>query len=226
MWPVLIFDLDDTLYPEHTYVESGFDAVATRLSSKFQWRHSELISEMIEGLNERGRGDIFDELLRRRGKYSKREVRECLKCYRFHRPRLALYPAARDLLESYPGALYLVTDGHKVTQYNKIQALGLESRFKHCFITHRYGLTSAKPSLHCFELILKRERCCWNDIAYVGDNPAKDFVNLNKTGATTIRLLQGRHRKDHAKPGFDASLTFDDINSFADTIASIQDKVS
>ena len=32
---ILVFDLDDTLYPERTYVESGFKAVADSLAQKF-----------------------------------------------------------------------------------------------------------------------------------------------------------------------------------------------
>jgi hypothetical protein len=34
---ILIFDLDDTLYPEHTYVESGFSAVAKHLQLQRGW---------------------------------------------------------------------------------------------------------------------------------------------------------------------------------------------
>ena len=32
---VIIFDLDNTLYPEETYVQSGFKAVARYLSNKY-----------------------------------------------------------------------------------------------------------------------------------------------------------------------------------------------
>ena len=31
-------------------------------------------------------------------------------------------------------------------------------------------------------------------MAYVGDNPAKDFVNLTPLGVHTVRVLTGMHR--------------------------------
>ena len=44
-----------------------------------------------------------------------------------------------------------------------------------------------KPSLYCFEKILKIEKADYDKLVYVGDNPMKDFVNLNKAGAMTIQ---------------------------------------
>jgi putative hydrolase of the HAD superfamily len=48
---------------------------------------------------------------------------------------------------------------------------------------------------------------------YIGDNPAKDFVNLNKLGMNTIRVSTGVHRQVIAQKGFDALRT---IRTLAD----------
>jgi putative hydrolase of the HAD superfamily len=54
--------------------------------------------------------------------------------------------------------------------------------------------------LYCLELICEHERCDWSELIYVGDNPTKDFVALNRA----VRALAGRHRDENAQPGFEA----------------------
>ena len=88
--------------------------------------------------------------------------------------------------------LYLVTDGNKLVQSKKIESLGLGPLFKRIFITHRFGLDAAKPSLKCFEIIRKLENVTWSELVYIGDDPNKDFINLKKAGAVTVRVMTGR----------------------------------
>lgn len=202
---ILAFDLDDTLYDERSYVESGLRAVAGYGRDRFGWDAGRSFAEMIEILDAEGRGRVFDRWLAGHGRTGKGLVGECVRAYRHHRPQLALSPDAAALLprlRHYP--LYLVTDGHKIVQQRKIEALGIAPLFRRVFITHRYGIRHAKPSLHCFERIRGLERAEWRDIVYVGDNPAKDFVALNAAGAQTVRLLAGVHGDVRAAAGHDA----------------------
>jgi putative hydrolase of the HAD superfamily len=204
---VLIFDLDDTLYPECRYVMSGFKAVAAWTCGRFGWDEHASLALMTEALSREGRGRVFDRLLQRHGVLTKRLVAECVKVYRHHAPDISLFPAADSLLRTAPPPLYLVTDGHKVVQQKKIEALGIATRFKRVFITHRHGVKNAKPSVYCFERIREIERCSWSDMAYIGDNPVKDFVNLKPLGVLTIRVLSGMHRSVVASAGYDAAHT-------------------
>jgi len=207
-----IFDLDDTLYPERTFVESGFRAVADWLGHRFGWDAEENQRVMLKTLDQQGRGAVFNSLLACRGADSKLLVRECVRIYRHHVPAIALSPTTEGILCSLKPPLYLVTDGHKIVQQNKIRALGLETRFKKVFITHRYGIRHAKPSIHCFEIIRRTENCELSDMAYIGDNPNKDFVNLTPLGVRTIRVLTGEHRDVKAKPGFEAAHVIASLN--------------
>ncbi len=202
---ILIFDLDDTLYSENTFVESGFKAVADRLQAQRGWNAEESLCYLLEVLERKGRGTVFNELLARHGEYRHSAINDCIKTYRHHQPNIQLADAAKRLLNRLPPPLYVVTDGHKVVQKNKVQALDIESLFTKVYITHRYGLRHAKPSTRCFELIRARERCAWTDLVYVGDNPAKDFVNLTPLGVQTVRVLTGIHKDAIAKPGFEAT---------------------
>lgn len=204
---VLIFDLDDTLYDELTFVRSGLRAVAAWGADRLGWDAVASYLQLIEIFEREGRGRIFNQWLRGRA-----PAREAIRVYRHHFPSIALWPAATAILQQvrcHP--LYLVTDGHKVVQANKVRALGLQDVFRHAYLTNRYGRDAAKPSLRCFDLIRRRERCAWADLVYVGDNPAKDFVSLNALGGCTIRVLTGQHRDTAAAPSYEARHRIDDL---------------
>jgi putative hydrolase of the HAD superfamily len=208
---VLIFDLDDTLYAEITYVHSGLRAVAEAMQQQHGWDAAASFALMKEVLRARGRGAVFDALLASHSACSRKAVRECVTVYRHHAPRIALAPEAAAFLRRWPGRPYLVTDGHKVVQAKKVEALGLEAHFRRIYITHRYGVRHAKPSPYCFDLIRRAERCEWSDLVYVGDNPAKDFVALNALGGMTVRVLTGEHRVVAAKAGHDGHYRIDSL---------------
>lgn len=210
---ILIFDLDDTLYDEMSFVLSGFRAVAHYGETSYGWDAGQSETFMQEHLLRYGRGRVFDEWLRYHGRYSSTRVTTCVRVYRHHQPEIELFPIAARLLKQYQGQspLYLVTDGHKVAQYMKIKALKLAPMFRRIFITRRFGIRHEKPSLHCFEIIRRMERCDWSEMVYVGDNPAKDFVSLNPMGALTVRVRTGSHASATARRGHDARVTIADL---------------
>lgn len=192
--PVLVFDLDDTLYPELSYVHSGFRAVATFLSPLLDAPAETLTAGMIAEEAAHGRGQVFDNVLRRHGRWRKALVTACLRTYRRHRPELALYPDAERCLARFAEwPLYLVTDGHKEVQARKVAALGLAGRVRHAYLTNRYGRHRAKPDPHVFELICRREGVAPSEVTYVGDNPRKDFVGIKPLGFHTVRILRGNY---------------------------------
>lgn len=216
-----IFDLDDTLYPERSFVESGFRAVAMDLKQIFGWDVETSLMHMMKTLSDVGRGAVFDRLLNSHGALSAKLVRHCIITYRHHQPNIQLVPEANKILDSFVKRPYLVTDGHKEVQYNKVKALNIQDRFNRIYITHRYGIRYSKPSIHCFELIRRRERCAWNEMFYVGDNPEKDFVNLNPLGVHTIRVATGEHATAVAKVGFDAKHQIGSLDELEDLLFKI-----
>ncbi|ASR45621.1 haloacid dehalogenase [Paenibacillus kribbensis] len=199
---VFVFDLDDTLYEEITFVRSGFQAVASYLSEQFGINSQEAFSIMWDVLEQEGRGKVFDRVLEHYGMATRRNIRKCLSIYRLHRPDITLSPDADAVLKRLAvegSPIYIVTDGNKVVQYNKIKALGLEERVRKCYITYRYGRHRSKPSPYCFQLIAQTEKVDPSDIIYIGDNPNKDFVGIRPLGYRTIRIRRG-HFKDTVKP--------------------------
>jgi putative hydrolase of the HAD superfamily len=192
--PVLVFDLDDTLYPELSYVHSGFRAVAGFLSPQLGVSAEPLAAELIAEEAAHGRGQVFDNVLRQHGRWSKALVKACLRTYRHHLPTLSLAADAERCLSRFADwPLYVVTDGHKEVQARKVAALGVAARVRHAYLTNRYGRHRAKPAPHVFELICRRENMAPNQVLYVGDNPRKDFVGIKPLGFKTVRILRGNY---------------------------------
>lgn len=210
---IIAFDLDDTLYEEITFVKSGLNSVSNYLFKKFSipieestnFLHHELVN---------GREQILDKLLRKFKLYSKHEVRKCLSIYRNHYPDIQLIPQANLILERFKDvSLYVVTDGNKIVQKNKIYALGLPKKIKSYILTSNYGLKNAKPSPHCFMHICKKENVRPSEFIYIGDNPNKDFVGIKPLGFKTIRILSGRYKNIKKNEKYEADLT---LNSLAE----------
>lgn len=192
---VVVFDLDDTLYEELTYVKSGFHAVAKYLSEELKLSSDMLFAWMCQRLQTHGRGTVFNDVLHEFGGYSKARVKKSLSVYRLHKPNIVLPKETVECLEALKTyALYIVTDGNKIVQHNKLCALGVHDKVKHCYVTHRYGVKHAKPSPYCFHHIIKKEKVDPNQVVYIGDNPRKDFVGIKPLGFHTIRIMTGDHR--------------------------------
>lgn len=220
---ILVFDLDDTLYPEITYVRSGFRAVADFLEQRYGLSAEESYLHMVTTLERDGRGKVFDQLLKNYNLFSKARVRQCLAVYRQHQPTIELYPDALEFLQQWQHKtpLYLVTDGNKHTQAAKINALKLEHFFIKMFITRRYGVDKEKPGLYCFEKICRLEACGFEQLVYVGDNPAKDFVSVKKAGGLTVRLIKGMHQDVVADLQHDADYHVHDFIELDQVLNSI-----
>lgn len=222
---VVVFDLDDTLYDELNYVRSGFQTVADYLFAAYQIPSAESYNLLIDFL-QLGRGKIFDKVLDHYGRLSKAAVRHCLSVYRQHLPVINLRPEADRCLKRLTGyPVYIVTDGNKLVQYNKIKALGLETRLRGYYITHRFGVRHAKPSPYCFLKICEREKVSPFQVVYIADNPDKDFVGINPFGFRTVRLLQGQHKKVQDKsPAFAAQYSIASLDELFILLSVIENE--
>lgn len=191
---VVVFDLDDTLYDEITFVYSGFYAVSQYLSYHLKLSTDTIFHDLKKMLHEQGRGKVFDSVLKNYGFTQKSLISKCIRIYRTHEPKISLLPEAQTILEHLNTLnipIYIVTDGNKITQANKIKALGVDRYTKKSFITHRYGTHNTKPSPYCFEKIAALEKTSPDKIVYIGDNVHKDFIGIKPLGFHTIRIRNG-----------------------------------
>lgn len=211
---VIVFDLDDTLYEEIDYVYSGFKNVSKYFCEKYEIEEKLFYSDMLDILENDGRGQVFNKVLKKYNIFSNKSLKKSISLYRLHTPKISLPTKSIEILNYYKELgvpLYLVTDGNKVVQANKIEALGLKKFMKFMYITHRYGQNNAKPSTYCFEKIAKTEKVKYSDIVYIGDNINKDFINIKKLGYRTIRIFQGMFKHDIKDQEYHAEETLDDL---------------
>lgn len=206
----LIFDLDDTLYPERDYVLSGFRAVDRWLQERGLAQGFGALAETL--FLEGRRGRIFDEVLDRLGVPDPaRWVPELVEVYRNHQPTLRLFDDAEWALQHFRAGrkLGLITDGYLVTQQKKVAALGLASRMDHVICTDMLGRADWKPSPRSFEMMMQQLGGEAAEYAYVGDNPAKDFLAPNRMGWASVRVRRPGTEHALAEAAPDAAAQFE-----------------
>ena len=202
---IIVFDLDDTLFDEITYVKSSFKAVATHISKEYGLSKEDLYNDFVSVLEKKGRGSVFNDVLDKYDLNKKKVVKKCLSVYRHNFPNIQLNTDAENCLERFKHEpLYVVTDGNRLVQQTKLNALNLSHKVKKTMTTHDYGVKHSKPSTYCFHKILEWEKATPKDLVYIGDNPKKDFVNLKKEGFKTVRILTGCYKNLEMSEEFEA----------------------
>ncbi len=189
----VVFDLDDTLYPEVAYVQSGFRAVAKHLARP-SFTAQSLYDRMWDLFHNGSRRRIFNDILIHLGEGDEPQiVAELVGIYRCHRPALKLDLNIAHLLEQcrVKYKLGLITDGYLPAQRLKVEALQIDHFFDHIIFTEELGREYWKPSPRAFNLMIQNLAVPAEACLYIGDNPAKDFLAPNQTGWKTI---QYRHR--------------------------------
>jgi len=198
----IVFDLDDTLYPERAYVINGFRAVAA-LAERELGLAAEQCFEELQALFEAGaRERTFDTWLRNHGIDPAVRVRAMVRWFRNHEPRISLFPGVLELLSDLRSrhALGLLTDGHSAVQRRKVAALEIARFFDAVVFTDDFGIDHWKPSTQPFALILERLGTAGAEAAYVADNPIKDFVGARAEGMFTIRVRSPLGLYSHLEP--------------------------
>lgn len=180
----IIFDLDDTLYPEIEYISSGFKAVAEHLGDV---SFHNLLMEIFQ----RG-GKPIDELLEDIGRAG--EMMTCLECYRNHKPDIRLDVEVEKFLVDLKRKgkkLGIITDGRVEGQWNKIHALGLDKLVDDIIVTDELGgMQFRKPCDIAFRIMQLRWNIPFCNIVYVGDNPIKDWQAPAQLGMNFIHMTK------------------------------------
>jgi putative hydrolase of the HAD superfamily len=189
---VTVFDLDDTLYLERDYVESGLAVVgrwsAARLGTV------DLGPEMIARFKAGARGRIFNEALLSAGLGEPPHlIARMVQVYRQHRPLISLPADVTRFLARRPVGMAsaVITDGYLDAQKRKIRALGLHDLgIELAVCTDRWGRDCWKPSPRAFELAEAFFGLSGPALTYVADNPNKDFHAPAALGWHTVCIAR------------------------------------
>jgi putative hydrolase of the HAD superfamily len=199
----VIFDLDDTLYPERQYALGGFAAVGDWAARAFG---AQGVADRLTQLLDQGYlGAAFRMALSEQvPDLNETHLRLAMKAYGDHTPALALFEDAAAALDYWAGhSLGLITDGNPKTQAAKVAALNLNSHFAKIVLT---GALAPKGEMHkphrrAFEIIEATQRKSDSDhFVYIGDNPKKDFVAPNAMGWTTVLVDRPQWRATRIHP--------------------------
>lgn len=216
----LIFDLDDTLYYEKTYVLEAFKNVCKYLSSKYKKDYDEVYKRCAEILDEHGRGKIFNILCHEYG--VEENIKDLVEIYRSTKPNLELYEESKEILNLAKEnniKLGIITDGCSKVQWNKIKALNLEEIVDKIIVTDDYGKGYGKPHEKSYKEIIDYFNLAPNECVYIGDNPNKDFIGAKMLGMKTIRIIHknGDHINDEVDMEYEAELI---IRKLSDILTS------
>jgi putative hydrolase of the HAD superfamily len=222
----LVFDLDDTLYPERDYALGGFRAAADYATR--EWGVDDLAPEMTRLLDSGMLGQLFGEVLRSvRPEATSGDLAALVKAYGAHAPQLKLFPDAAEVLAHYEdaGPIGLITDGHAKTQMAKVAALDIAPRFQSIIYTGALGPDRAfhKPHPKAYEMMEQNIGQPGDQFVYVGDNPSKDFAAPNARGWLTVHVMRsgGIHRAPIAIVGGEPQATVTDLMQLPDAIARL-----
>jgi len=202
MIQAIVFDLDDTLYPERDYVFSGFRAVATWAEEHLGIPADQGFTELRRLFEDGVRGDTFDRWLESHGLKPDEWVPRMVQVYREDHPHIEAYPEVPGLLQRLRPRyrLGLVSDGHAEVQKRKLTALGLASCFDVLVFSDEWGREAWKPNSRPFEIALERLKVIGSEAVYVADNPTKDFLGARQVGIWTVRLRRLDGLYSHLEP--------------------------
>ena len=190
--PVIVFDMDDTLYPEADFVRSGHRAVAERV---WQDLRVDIEPELRRRFAAGQRGDLMSAALAALDVKAPQDYvgRVLVPVYREHTPVICPYVETVPVLTELRARghrLALLSDGWAEVQRRKLAALGLAGLFDEVVITDELGREAWKPSTVGFERILNALGVTGAEAMYVSDNPHKDFAGPHRLGMRTVRIIR------------------------------------
>lgn len=201
--PILVFDLDDTLYLEQDYILSGFAHVSRWLGDRPAFRDFE---ERCRHKFQQGeRHNVFGIVLRELNiDPHPRLVQQLVHELRRHSPQIKLASDTVRLLRRLPpdAQTAVITDGRLSTQLAKVAALKLHRHIAKIICTDTWGHAFWKPHPRAFAEVEAHFSVEGNQCVYFGDNPSKDFVTARQRGWQTVRVrrIGGLHTSQVAVP--------------------------
>lgn len=185
----VIFDLDDTLYPERRFALSGYAAVAAAVASETGMPSAVLYRFLVGRFRQHGREGLLQALCASFA-LPAGDVPRLVEIIRTHAPRLRLPRLSRQVLEALRARghrLALLTNGLPSTQRGKVAALALEPLLDAVVYAQEYA-PDGKPARVCFASALTQVGVEAGCAVFVGNHPEKDVAGAAAAGLHAIWL--------------------------------------
>ena len=201
MIKLVVFDLDDTLYPERQYIVGGFRAVADYLKKRLKSDY-DFFPLLQDAFDAGVRGNTFNHVLEQAGiEADEHLVQKLVDVYREHEPTIRPHDDVIPALEALKGKcrLGLISDGPLVSQRRKWDALGIAHFFDKVIFTDEMGREFWKPNPWAFREMTAHFDLQPEECVYAADNPQKDFIGPHEVGWRAIGIR--RQGAIHTNPG-------------------------
>jgi len=186
---LVAFDLEDTLYPEESWIRSGYAAIEGGLKRLYgaDGFAAKAWSWYKVGERERALAKTLEEM----GLPHDRPALEFVeRLYVSHTPQIQIYPDVLPALETLHmrAAVAIVTDGPPTLQRRKIDALKIDHFIHRVVFTEEWGIEFRKPHARGFQELQDWMGLPAHKCMYVGDDPARDFAGPRKLGWHVLRI--------------------------------------
>ncbi|PNH80573.1 HAD family hydrolase [Vibrio diazotrophicus] len=177
---VWVFDLDDTIYPEYTYRDSGYQYISDFLNNTYKVD----LSDKIQLAHTSGKDVLAEicDILQMPESFKS----SLLWMYRLHIPNIKIDESVKKTIEKVNDnclGIAVITDGRSISQRNKMAALELD--YVDTLVSEEWD--EVKPGTKRFLEIQQRYPNA-KQFIYVGDNIKKDFITPNNLGWLTIGI--------------------------------------
>ncbi len=181
----LLIGLDDTLFPESAYVDSGLRAAALALAARADLHPEDVLARLRYEQRGLGREGAFARACAWFGA-GPAPVGAMQEAYDTHAPALRLYPGAAEALERLRARyrLAVVTASDPAVQRGKIESLRLAERVDEIVVCTAMteGLAEAAQRLEVAP----------GECLVAGADPYQDGLAARDFGAPFCRVLTGR----------------------------------
>lgn len=205
---VVLIDLDDTLYPQSSFLEGATLAVGQR-ASELGLDHDQFVNAFRSVLA-RGSdtGHTIDTALVEIGCDADEVLRltaPLVSAFLHFRPTsLECYPLVRESLATLAthATLVCLTDGQPDLQRAKFSSLGVATFFRALVITDELGGRALrKPATACLNRVSDMLSIPVRNFFVIGDRPDKDVALARFAGIGVIRVRQGEYRESPSPQG-------------------------
>ena len=212
---IIVFDLDDTLYPQIEYTRQCLHSTVNYISD-ISGENKDVIKSKLDEILEKNGIEykfIFHDLFKEINFDGMPQIREILELFWACKPQINLFDGVLDILTQLKTKyrLAILTDGHVHIQEQKIDTLGIKDFFETVLITDFLGAQYRKPSPAGYKKLLEDMKIKPHDCIYVGNDPRKDFLACKELGIKTVRIRQGDYKDLTLDENHEADVEIDDI---------------
>jgi len=192
----VLFDLDDTLVPQHEWLDGAWDAVAAVAEGLGADRSALRRALAEEATAGSARGQLIDRAVDR--VHPGLAIEPLVAAFvAYRRPELTPYPGAASVLARCRerAGVAVVTDGRPEIQRAKLRAAGLDGCVDVVVCSDDLGRAHRKPDPLPFRTALDQLGVEPGEAAFVGDRPETDIVGARRLGIFAVRVHSGEYAR-------------------------------